>query len=60
MKFKYLIPFFGILFTYNDIPHTPDEYTFKPLHGDSAIFAHISAWLSTIVFCGIVVLFITA
>lgn len=47
MKLKYLIPFIGLIFISNDIPHTENQRRFKPLQGDDVMFVTIASWCST-------------
>ena len=37
MKLKYLIPYIGLYFIWKDIPHQPNQYSYKPLQGIDAL-----------------------
>jgi len=46
---KYIIPFIGIYFVWRDIPHTPDQYAYKPLQGDIAFPIMALSFMSTVI-----------
>ena len=48
MKLKYLIPFIGMYFIWNDIPHYENERLVKPLQGNDAFFFMVGSTISTI------------
>jgi hypothetical protein len=37
MKLKYLIPYIGLYFIWKDIPHQPNQYSYKPLQGAAEV-----------------------
>lgn len=46
---KYFIPFIGIYYVWQDIPHTPDQYAYKPLQGDIAFPIMVLSFMSTVI-----------
>lgn len=44
---KYLIPIVGLLKIWDDIPHTPNQYPYKPLQGDDILSVITWSWIST-------------
>lgn len=42
MKIKYLIPFIGMYFIYQDIPMTESQQSYKPLQGEAAFVMMVS------------------
>lgn len=47
MKLRYLIPFLGLYFVWKDLPHTPEQYSYKPLQGDKAFIIILVAYIPT-------------
>ena len=58
MNLKYLIPLLGVYFVWQDIPQTPDEYRYKPLQGDSALFVIFASWIITALTVILIILYL--